>query len=298
VELPVCFSPSELLPFSFTADERGLLVRERAGVQVFELATGEQEDFLAAPQNVSAVALSPDGQTLAWSLEDGTVQLIRLSGHEVLNTLEGEQDPVHKLRFSPIGDKLFQSAHSGQIRIWDAHGNPLSPIETGQEVVGIGLSPDGTSLVTIPFDGVVQLWEVATGESIRGFEGGAGYDTSDAVFSPDGQYLAADLATGVFLWEASDASLLWNDVKNSMAIAYSPDGQFFAYSNIDDNNSVVLASPDGRQTKRILEGIQGPVFELFFSAEGSRLAATDGSEIRVWDSQDGTLISIGRTSCP
>jgi hypothetical protein len=33
--LPICFSPSEILPFAFTADEAGLLVRERTGVQVF-----------------------------------------------------------------------------------------------------------------------------------------------------------------------------------------------------------------------------------------------------------------------
>jgi WD40 repeat protein len=235
---------------------------------------------------------------MAWSLEDGSIQLIRLSDHALLKTLAGESDPVHKLRFSPTGEALFQSSHSGHIRIWDANGNQLPPIESGQEVVGIGISPDGKKLATIPSDGPVQLWDVATGEGVMEFGGSGGYDTSDAVFSPDGQYLAADLATGVFLWKVSDASLLWNDVKNSMAIAYAPDGRFLAYSNIDDNNKVVLATPDGRQTIRTIEGTLGPVWELFFSPDGSRLAATDGGEIRVWDAQDGNLIATGRASCP
>ena len=130
------------------------------------------------------------------------------------------------------------------------------------------------------------------------FSSTGGYDTSDAVFSSDGEYLAADLATGIYLWRISDDELLWNAVKNSMAIAYSPEGKYLAYSDVDDSNKVVLASPDGAQIVTPLGQMQSPIWELFFSPDGSRLAATDGVEIHIWQVEDGKLSYIGKPACP
>ena len=129
------------------------------------------------------------------------------------------------------------------------------------------------------------------------FSSTGGYDTSDAVFSPDGEYLAADLATGIYLWRVSDGELLWNAVKNSMTVAFSPDGRYLAYSDVDDGN-VYLSSPDGAQILSTLGQMQAPVWELFFSPDGSLLAATDGVEIHIWQVEDGKLINIGKASCP
>jgi Tol biopolymer transport system component len=92
--------------------------------------------------------------------------------------------------------------------------------------------------------------------------------------------------------------MIWNDVDNSMAIAYSPDGQFLAYSSIDDHNNVYLAPPDGRSPHTTIDQMQGPVWELFFSQDGTRLAATDGIEIRVWNIPGGSLLATGQSACP
>jgi hypothetical protein len=39
-----------------------------------------------------------------------------------------------------------------------------------------------------------------------------------------------------------------------------------------------------------MEGMQSPVWELFFSADASLLAATDSREIHVWCLEDGMLL--------
>jgi WD40 repeat protein len=150
----------------------------------------------------------------------------------------------------------------------------------------------------VSFDGPVSQRDLDTLEKIKDLAASGGYDTSDAEYSPDGQYLAVDLATGIFLWQVSDGSLVWNEVKNSMAVAFSPGGTYLAYSDGNDGNRVTLASPDAAQAFRTMEGMQSPVWELFFSPDASLLAATDSREIHVWRVEDGALLFAEKTACP
>jgi WD40 repeat protein len=83
-----------------------------------------------------------------------------------------------------------------------------------------------------------------------------------------------------------------------MAIAYSPDGRFLAYSDIDDSNKVFLAPPDASRVVFTLGQMGGPIWEMFFSPDGSLLAATDGSEIGVWRVDDAQFRHVGMTDCP
>lgn len=294
----MCFVPKEILPFAFSPDNARLFVRTGSGVQIIRLESGEEEDFIESPQQLIDAALSPDGETLAWLLEDNSTQLIHLSDQVVLGTFEGTPDTVFHLRFSPSGDRLFSVSHEGWVRRWEPDGSPLPALDLGGEVVGIGVSADGAKLATIPSDGPVLVWNLQGSYGVVEFGGTGGYDTSDATFSPDGQYLAADLATGLFLWRVSDGELAWNDVKNSMAVTFSPDGRYLAYSDVDEDNKIALASPDGSQAIRDLDGMQGPVWGLFFSPDAFLLAATDGVEIRIWEAESGMLLAIGKAACP
>jgi len=295
--LPVCFSTEELIPFVFTPEATKLLVRARSGVQIFDLESGTQDAFIHSSQELIAAALSPDGQVLAWSLDDNTIQLLRISNQEVLRTLSGHIDMVTKLTFSPAGDFLVSASHDNSVRVWNMQGEELRSLQP-VEALGIGISKDGSMLATVSFDGPVSQWDLDTLEKIKDLGGSGGYDTSDAEFSPDGQYLAADLATGIFLWQVSDGNLVWNEVKNSMAVTFSPDGKYLAYSDVDDGNKVFLTSPDGARVIRTIEGIQSPVWALFFSPDGSLLAASDGIEIHIWRVEDRTLLYIGKAACP
>jgi WD40 repeat protein len=292
-----CFTPVDLNPISFTPDSKKLAIRTGSGVQIFNLETMNEEALAQSSQNIVSAALSPDGKHLAWSLEDHSIQLIRIANSKVLRTLEGHTDIVFKLRFSSDGNQLFSGSHDHSVRIWDSKGDLLHVIETNDEVLGIGVSADGTRLATIPFDGPVELWDLVRYQKIFALGGTGGFDTSDAVFSPDGKYLAADLATGLFLWRLSDGESLWSDLKNSLAVTFSPDGQYLAYSDVD-THQVVLSSPDGQQIIRTMEGMQGTVWELSFSPDSSMLAGTDGREIRIWQVENGKVLYVGKLSCP
>lgn len=294
----VCFTPANLLPFTFTPDSASILVRGMSGVQVFNLDTLQEERFLQAPQNILTAALSPDGDTLAWALEDNTIQLLRVPDQKILHTLPGHTDLVTKLRFSPDGELLVSAAHDGWVRVWNLQGEELRSFQPPGGVLGIGVSQDGSMLATVPFDGPVALWDLDTLAKIKDLGGTGGYDTSEAEFSADGQYVAASLATGLYLWRISDGELAWNEIKNGMVITFSPDGRYLAYSDIDDNSKVFLSTVDGLEIVHALAGHQGPVWGLFFSPDSQLLVSNDGLETRIWRVEDGSLRYIGKAACP
>lgn len=295
-----CFSitPEDQVPISFAPDGKGLVIKTRSGVKILDLESRKEKASIKSSQPVIAAAVSPDGEFLAWSLEDYSIELIRIADKTRLWTLKEHEDVVFRLRFSSQGDKLLSGSYDNTVKVWSIEGDLLHMIQTDDDVLGMGVSSDGTKLATVPFDGPVQLWDLTSSQKLEALGGTGGFSTSDAVFSPDGNYVAADLATGLYLWRLSDGESRWNDLKNSMAITFSPDGKYLAYSDAAENNNVFLSSPDGAEVKHVFEGMSQVVWELLFSPDSSMLAAVDSQELRIWRVEDEELMYIGKASCP
>jgi WD40 repeat protein len=258
-----------------------------------------------AKARLIAVALSPDGKTLAWSLEDFSIQLVRVSDHKVLTTLHGHTDMVGKLLFSPDGERLYSASHDTWLKVWDLKGKELGAFQpTGadglpSEVAGLSISSDGSMLATLPYNGPVKLWSLPDFTLIRSLGANGGYDYNEVSFSPDGSLLAADTVNGLFLWETSSGKELLggNPGINSAAVTYAPDGRSLAYGLAEKMFDIILARPDGSQTLRSLPGNQLPFWKLGFSPDGSRLVS-GGVEIHVWQVKDGALLAVGKSACP
>jgi WD40 repeat protein len=259
------------------------------------------ENFFQAPQDLIGAALSPDGEILVWSLADNSIQLVRTSDGKLINTMKEHTLPVSKLRFSPTGDRLFSASMDSWVRIWDRNGKPLDAFQpTGadnlpNDIEGIGISPDGTMLGSIPFDGPTRIWNLADKKEIVNLGETGGDVTSDLDFSPDGKFVAADPISRLSLWRTSDWKKIWSGV-SSMAFAFSPDGQFLAYSDMYDDYNVTLRSlPEFLET-HTLEGHNAAIYELFFSPDGA-LLASGGAGIRIWQVETGQLLYVGKDIC-
>ena len=72
---------------------------------------------------MNAIAINPDGQTLASAGKDG-IKLWNLTTGELLNTLSGHTDWVSAIAFSPNGKILASGGFDQQIKIW---GTPQKP---------------------------------------------------------------------------------------------------------------------------------------------------------------------------
>jgi WD40 repeat protein len=301
-----CFTTADSSPIAFMPDSTRILIQdltpEGSGIRIINLETMEEETSIPTPHAFGPMALSPDGEVLAWALDDNTIQLTRLADGKLLKTLEGHTGPVYKLRFSASGDRLFSASMDRSVRIWDRHGEPVDAFEPigadnlPNEIQGIGISPDGTMLGSIPFDGPTRVWNLADKTEIVNLGGTGGDVTSDINFSADGRFVAADQAGRLSLWRTSDWTQVWTGV-NSLAFAFSPDSRFLAYSDMGDNFHVKLRSLDGTDETRILEGEQTNIYNLLFSPDGALLASA-AAGIQIWQVETGQIAYIGKSSCP
>ncbi|MFJ5640982.1 AAA family ATPase [Streptomyces sp. NPDC093223] len=167
-----------------------------------------------------ALALSPDGRTVAADYDDRTVQLLDITDparpKRLGEPLRGHTGYVNALVFSPDGRTLASGSADGTVRLWDvsdrtrpkALGGPLTghlgPVNT------LAYSPDGATLASGSDDDTVRLWNVS--DPARATRLGAALTGhTEAVvsltFSRDGRTLASGGNDNtVRLWNVSAPS--------------------------------------------------------------------------------------------
>ncbi|MBE9041588.1 TIR domain-containing protein [Oscillatoriales cyanobacterium LEGE 11467] len=185
---------------------------------------------------VLSVAWSPDSQKIAVSSEDKTAVTLWSANGERLGTLEGHQQEVHSISFSPNGWRIATASMDGTVKLWSREGTELYTLEGhDNRVRSVSFSPDSKIVASASDDGTVRLWDADNGEPRNIWRGDSGRVYSVA-WSPNGKILASGARNGtVILWNLEDLRLarLMEDACDWVA-------DYLTYnSNVEESDSIL-----------------------------------------------------------
>ena len=239
----------------FSPDGTRLVSANLQEVIVWDLANGKQLLTVKAlnnPVDRRLFTVSPDGKRLACRAPRGIQVLDLVTGKSVygFNTPSPEND----LQFSPSGQWLGVATTDNGVFVLEANtSNVVAELSERGEIDALAWHPESTQLAYATA-GSIKLWQTAPAKELLTIRAER---PVSPLFSPDGQHLAASVATVV---GSPDTIKVWR-VK---------DGQ------------EVLAIPAGDTGER-------PQFA--FSPDGTRLAVPSRwNSVKVWDLASGKEI--------
>jgi len=200
---------------------------------------------------VVALAISPDGATLASASWDHTARLWPLSGVTAggeARVLEGHKDNVNGVAFTPDGKSVVTAGYDATLRIWPLAGGAAEIVPLPTPLNTVAIAPDG-EIVAAGADGKVYL------------------------LTANGQ-LRGDVDVGAV---------------PIIAVTISPDGKLVAAAGI--RGSVAIIDRATRHLERTLVGPGLPVWSVaFFPDSRTLLTGGTDRMIRRWDAVKGEPI--------
>ncbi len=109
---------------------------------------------------VAALAVSPDGATLASASWDRTARLWPLAGVGEPRVLEGHKDNVNGVAFPPDGKSVVTAGYDATLRIWPLSGGAPEIVTLPSPLNTVAVAPDG-EIVTAGADGKVYFLDAA-----------------------------------------------------------------------------------------------------------------------------------------
>jgi WD40 repeat protein len=249
---------------------------------------------------VLALAVSPDGRTLAVAAENGEVCLRDVDTGAFTRRLDVSNKVCLALTFSPDGLTIALGFQEPRVGVWDVPtGKPVWQNRTKDEFgpVGLAFSPDGNLLAAGASDGNVRIWD-RTGREKLHLDYGADGGLRTLSFSADGRNIAgAGLFSGLKQWDATNGHELamgfpgrMNRGRSVYTAAYSPDGQFLATGG--DGQvwiwDLIINRPGLRFGDRGWGGGGAAIDWLAFLPSGRTLVSTGiDNRVRLWDLDKG-----------
>jgi WD40 repeat protein len=321
---------------SFSRDGKVLAAAGQDGtVQLWDVVTGRRRGVCEAPTGrLSSLAFLTDGRIMAWGVEGQTVSLWEVPSGKTVTPQVAHSNRVTSLVFRG-GKELLSTSLDGKVFTWDtATGKAVreTPVRDedaarfgtfggpgffpGSRYQSLVLSPDGKYLAGgSSFNGMMRLWDMATGRGVCDFEG-AQNSSLPVAFSPDGALVAtAGFDRSVRVWEVDTGQqvrLVKYQRGDVRGIAFAPGGKAFAVArnDYDPNNGQQILEIEVLETatgKAVCSLKRTGVYlnAMNFSPDGKLLAtagqnsqtvtlwdAATGKEARTLDGQPGAVYSV------
>ncbi|WP_145234577.1 caspase family protein [Urbifossiella limnaea] len=284
-----------------------------------EHATGKQlRRVVGHDAGVLAAAYAADGKRFATAAGDGKVVLWNAHTGRPVRDLVGHRGPVLATTFTPDGRRLLTGGIDRTAVLWDvAEGKPAVTLGGhANRVAGVAVSPDGLLAATGSVEqptaetpagrkesrygkqhGTATLWDLTTGERVRGF---VGHDhlVAALAFGPDGRVLVTGSWDGTAAaWEVHTGrrlAVFRGDGSPVDCVAVAADGSRLAFGT-RGGKVFAHALPD-RPAPDADAGMGDVVQAVAFSPDGTHLVTGSGDRFaaNLWSLADGRLAHVFR----
>ncbi|MFD9223735.1 TIR domain-containing protein [Streptomyces sp. NPDC060064] len=282
----VAFSPDGRRIAFDSLDDGGSVVRIRS------LGSDNADEFRIGYRNnnISSIAFSPNGRSLAVGTDDGSLQLWDPgSGKRAGSVMSGHRGGIEDITFRPDGTHIATAGQDKTIREWDmatgmAIGFPLTG--HGGVVDYVRFTSDGKNLISLGDDGTVRRWDAMTGFAPTGLTS----KTARAAIAvdPRGTDVAVGSPDGVRLWNYETGA----QVKTlplphgAESVSYSQDGKSILI--VDYAGGVLLW--DGTTVRKVkLDPSISLVTSAAFMPYGKEIVIGSASRKLVFEDLDASL---------
>jgi WD40 repeat protein len=130
-------------------------------VTVWEVTAPDRQSLPPSVKGIMALALSPDGRTLALS-DDYGVRLWDVADRRQRTTLTGHKGLISALAFAPDGQTLASGSYDKRVTLWDVateRSRQSFAWDVGR-VLAVAFSPDGLLAAAAGDSGRVVVWDL------------------------------------------------------------------------------------------------------------------------------------------
>jgi WD40 repeat protein len=239
--------------------------------------------------SVRDVAAARDGETFA-TVGERAIRLWDVDTRRQLRAWSSKRGTsFSSVMFRGDGSLLAAEVGDRRARIRNLTNGRLvgKPLEGVPEAANLSLTPDGRKVVVANDEGRIQVWDVATGQTLGPTHHVAGWPDSRIAFTSDGAAFAVEGPGGIRLASVATGSLLrrrFNQSASSGGVAFSNDGKTMAA--IGRGFPAVIRLWDlatGRLAPGPFKKADEFDSDLAISADGQIIAALDSGTIGLWD---------------
>lgn len=270
---------------ALSADGRVLVSGGQREVRVWDFPAGTRRAVFELPGEVTAVAVSADGQRVAAAAADGTVQISDADGREPMR-LRADRKGAQSLLFLAGGKSLLTGGGDRVLRLWDVAGGKETAALVGHKgaVYSLAVAADGVTVASGGAgDDAVLVWQLPGKRPLRRLTGHAARVLAVAFTGP-GTLVSGDRNGVVKQWDVTSGRELASVPAHGDRVSgLAPTGDGGLLSSSEDGGLARWPLPTFPGTPLRWQQ-RSPVTALALSPDGRRsvTAGADGL-LRIWD---------------